>query len=344
MKKVTTGPLITLKMAGGGKVDKTKRALLGLGSLFKPTEQNLPVPKTNLPVNPVQPQVTSSPLIEFAKTELNKPMSRRQFLDNTAKTIASQTMRGVLPVAAKKAVTKALPSVIDEEAAADKIADYVAKIWGSSKAANKAFQQAFGQKPKDYFEYDDVEKHRIWQALGGDDVDTDLSELSRSIGLDADTVSAKTGLPIEIVRKLAGEDGNLLDDLIGSSQKRSTYEDIIEDGRTKEARRSTSYLDIFDDDEFLNQAAKNAIKEAGPDADDFDVMDILESEINNKWKTLERYGDQEENKVRKGIYNRVMDDDTLDSVWEQATDTSDADHHEFLVEILERNGFKFSED
>ena len=346
MKKIRPGPLVAMKMAGGGKVDKTKRALLGLGTLFKPAEANLPIAQSTTPVS----QVPTSPLVEFAKTELNKPMSRRQFLDSTAKTVASQAMRGVLPIAAKKAITKALPSVpaIDDEKAADKIAKYVTKIWGSSKAAKNAFKAAHGPDYKNYYgdleDFSDLPNYKLWADLESGSIG-DMAKIAKLVGLDLETVAQKTGLPLESVRKIAGEDGSLVDELAAISNKRAWLDQILEDGRAKEARRETSYLDLYDD-EFMDQAAKKALKELGHDADDadqhaYDLMEYVDQEFQKRWRDLERGNKDpmQTTPLRQKIANKVIDDDTLDSVWEQATDTGDDGHIEGIFQYLEKNGW-----
>lgn len=342
------GPLVGLKMNGGGKVDLTRRGLLGLrNKLIAPTE-NLPAVAPASPLAQVAskpaPDVVA-PLAQLVQKAAETPMSRREVLKKAGNAALSQAAKGILPAAAKEVASEVIKSAapaIDEAAAANKIADYVAKIWGSSKAAQKAFKQAHGKDFADYYDTSDLSE--IPHAQLWADIDTgipeNLANVSRAVGLDLETVAKRTGLPLDTVKKIAGEDGSLLDELTNNSNKKQWLDNILEDGRPKEARRETSYLDLFDDD-FMDETAKNALKELGHDADEMDLVDYADQAIQKRWREIER-GEKDPAQttpLRRGIANKIIDDDTLDSIWEQATDTGDDSHIQGIFEYLEKHGW-----
>lgn len=88
MRNANLGPLVALKMQGGGKVDTTKRALLGLLGRQQPSQsQPLAV------VTPQPVQQTVSPLQAVAEKVMQTPMTRREFMEKTGKTIGSQAVQ-----------------------------------------------------------------------------------------------------------------------------------------------------------------------------------------------------------------------------------------------------------
>jgi len=357
MRSTDFGPLVGLKMSGGGKIDLARRGLLGLKNVVSAPTQNLPavVPQTPLAsaAPPVKTPDVASPLTQLAQKAAETPMSRRDVLKKAGQAAVSQATKGLIPAAAKEVVsevTKSAVPMIDEAAAAGKIAEYAAKIWESSKAAKKAFNKAHGDGASDYYEdLDDVPHAQIWAEveMAGPE---GITAAARAVGLDAETVAAKTGLPIEMVRKLAGDDGNLLSEISGTSGMRSSLEGVLEDGRSKEARRSTSYVDLWDDSDYLNEAAKNAVKEAGPDADEMDIFAIFQDQMYNRWKEMERGNkkydselgysvyEPETNALRSSLNKELIDDSILDDIWGQATEDGD-DYFEDAMDVLSKNGW-----
>jgi hypothetical protein len=359
VRSTNFGPLVGLKMQGGGKVDLTRRGILGLSKLFAPkAAENLPAVVPQTPLASVAPPAKApdvvAPLVQLAQKAAETPMSRRDVLKKAGQAAVSQATKGLIPVAAKEVVSEVAKSavpMIDEAAAAGKIAEYAAKIWESSKAAKKAFKKAHGDSASDYFDdINDVPNTQLWAEVEMADPEGIIAA-ARAVGLDAETVAAKTGLPIDMVRKLAGDDGNLLSELAGTSGMRSSLEGVLEDGRPKEARRSTSYIDLWDDSEFLNEAAKKAIKEAGEDADEMDIYELFNDQMYDRWKAMER-GNQEYNSesgysmykpetnlLRSEVNKQLLDDAILDDIWGQALDDGTY-HYEDILNVLSKNGWK----
>jgi len=355
MMSTNFGPLVGLKMNDGGKVDLARRGLLGLkntilglkNTIVSQTE-NLPTVVPTSPLAQVAPKPAPdvvAPLAQFVQKAAETPMSRREFLKKAGNAALSQAAKGILPAAAKEVVGEAIKSAapaIDEAAAANKIADYVAKVWGSSKAAQKAFKQAHGKDFAEYYNTSDLSEiphSQLWADVEAGNPEN-LLNVTKAIGLDLETVAKRTGLPLEAVKKIAGKDGSLLDEITGNSSKRAWLEQILEDGRPKEARRETSYLDLFDD-EFMDETAKNALKELGHNADEMDLVDYADQAIQKRWREIER-GERDPAQVtplQRGIANKIVDNDTLDSVWEQATDMGGDSHIQGIFEYLEKHGW-----
>lgn len=360
MMSTNFGPLVGLKMNGGGKVDLTRRGLLGLkNKILAPTE-NLPAVTPKAPLSTVSeakaPDVVA-PLAQLAQKAAETPMTRREVLQRAGQTALSQAAKGIVPMAAKEVVKEAIQSAapaIDEAAAANKIADYVAKVYGSSKAATKAFKQALGESPEEYLGWkpDAEDTHQLWHNLDEADPEA-FADIAKSVGLDAETIAKKTGIPVDVVNKLSGGDGNILNDLIGASSIKAAHQSILEDGRPKEARRSTAYSDVFED---MDDAVKNALKDLGPDADEYDLIDHINQSLYDRFKQVERGeymydsktgkyapNENQERPVSKNIYNRVVDDETLDNIWEQASDDH-VDLTEMMYDAMGRHGWKSPDD
>jgi len=144
MRSTDFGPLVGLKMQGGGlvykyaegggKVNMARRGLLGLKSLMS-------TPTENLPAVVPSPAPAPSPLASIAQKIEETPMSRRQFMEKTGKTVASQALQEAAGGLGINALTKmvAKPALAKMTAKsdmeiADTIADYAANILDNWKS------------------------------------------------------------------------------------------------------------------------------------------------------------------------------------------------------------------
>ena len=391
MMNTNFGPLVGLKMNGGGfvrgyadgggKVDMARRGILGLSRLFAPkVSENLPAvipgaPQAQAQKSPlaaIAPAAKAtpvpapapnavSPLTQLVQKAAETPMTRRDVLKRAGQVAVNQVLptpsiTDVVPeiaatVAPIAQVAKSAIPAIDEAAAAAKIAAYAGKIWQSTAKAKKAIKASTGGKLSDIWDDPtDVPLSELWGAVEYGD-EPDFVKAAKAAGLDLETVAAKTGIPLDVVQKLSGGDAGLINRLIDISGSRTGLEGILEDGRSKEARRSTSYVDLWGDNEFLDATAKKVIQELGPDADTFDIADAFDNELVGRWRAMER-GNQkydeksgyslyapDEDKIRSSLTSAIIDDDILDDIWGQAVDDGTY-HHEDVLGVLSRNGWK----
>ena len=124
MRNTNFGPLVGLKMSGGGavykyadgggKVDRTRRGLLGLKNIISGPTQNLPAVIPKAPLAEIakkaeKPDVVS-PLVQLAKKTAETPMSRRAVLQAAI----GQMLRRAFPGIAKTTMDQDVLSKIDE--------------------------------------------------------------------------------------------------------------------------------------------------------------------------------------------------------------------------------------
>lgn len=369
MNSTKFGPLVSLKMNSGGqkppggKVNLARRSLIGLKNTLTPPKANPidphlakqlenPLPIENLPAVVPDPQPKSSPLAKLVENLAEIPISRRDVLKNAASAALNRLWPWQIAARVSKVIEDVqLPSAVDEAATA-KIADYVGNIWGDPTAAHKAWTLAHGpdwkiREPDEWGKNPSIEDLPLLWA----DIETgnpkNLSKVLKGIGLDLETVAKKTGLSLDVVKKIAGEEGDLLGEVIGSSSKRTLLDGILEDGRPKEARRETSYNDLFEDEKFMDQTAKNALKELGPDVDEMTLMEYVDDALQKRWREIEREEDlREVTPLQRRISSKIIDEDTLDNVWSQATD--DDNHidllHEYFEQYARKHGWSWKGD
>jgi hypothetical protein len=233
----------------------------------------------------------------------------------------------------------AAPAINSAEAAA-KIAAYASTIWDSTDNAKKAYEASTGQGVGDNWNNpEDVSFTQLWASVEEGDNYTDAA---KAVGLDAETVAAQTGLPLTTVKGLIGDGSKLLGEVAGISNTRNSLEGIMDDGRSKEAARTTSYLDIWNDNKFLDKAAKKAVKEEGKDADDMDVYNNFMNQVVDRFREMER-GHSEYNSKRgyteykkqedplsNELHKHLIDDNILDDIWGQANEQFEADFYDIL--------------
>ena len=366
-------------------VNLGRRGILGLG---QPAPENLPAVRASdipLPQSstlptplstpgamqpaPARPPVkqpafphTPTPLEALAQKAINAPMTRREVLQRAGQVAANQMLPTpkiadvvpeiVAPLSPLTQMAQAAAPAINSAEAAAKIAAYASTIWESGDNAKKAYEASTGQGVGD--EWDDpdtVSPTQLWASVEYGD---NYIDAAKAVGLDAETVAAQTGLPLATVQKLIGDGSDLLGELAGVSNTRNSLEGIMDDGRSKEAARSTSYLDIWNDNKFLNKAAKKAVKEEGRDADGMDVYSNFMKQVTNRFREMERGNSEynsergftqykkEKNPLRSELHKHLIDDSILDDIWGQANEYEGTEYEDVL-ERLSKHGWTGSE-
>jgi len=332
MRSTDFGPLVGLKMQGGGlvykyaegggKVNMARRGLLGLKSLMS-------TPIENLPAVVPSPAPAPSPLASIAQKIEETPMSRRQFMEKTGKTVASQALQeaagglginALTKMAAKPALAK-MTAKSDAEIA-DTIADYAANILDNEDAVAKAFSISTGQNAREYFDLGDGDFpiYDVLQDISHSGNPESMGMAAKAIGLDIKGISKATGLSAEDVARIVQEDGDLLRKLSDTSTSKNYMNAILEDGRPKEAYRSTSLSDI--DEQDVDGIIRSVIKEYGEDADELDVIQEVSDRVRNRFFEKER-GHGGDDPMYGALYKRILDDETLDNVYSQMDDGED---------------------
>ena len=193
---------------------------------------------------------------------------------------------------------------------------------------------------------------QLWASVEEGD---NYIDAAKAVGLDAETVAAQTGLPLATVKKLIGDGSDLLGEVAGASNTRNSLEGIIEDGRWKEAARTTSYLDIWNDNRFLNKAAKKAVEEEGPDADGMDVYNNFINQVVDRFREMERGNSEynsesgftqykkEKNPLRSELHKHLIDDNILDDIWGQANEYEGTEYED-VMERMRKYGWTGSEE
>tara|TARA_R110000868_G_scaffold41460_2_gene141733 strand:- start:5475 stop:6524 length:1050 start_codon:yes stop_codon:yes gene_type:complete len=334
MRSTDFGPLVGLKMQGGGlvykyaegggKVNMARRGLLGLKNMISTPTENLPAV-----VPSVAPTPAPSPLATVVEKIEQIPMSRRQFMEKTGKTVASQALQeaagglginALTKMAAKPALAK-MTAKSDAEIA-DTIADYAANILDNEDAVAKAFSISTGQNAREYFDLGDGDFpiYDVLQDISHSGNPESMGMAAKAIGLDIEGISKATGLSAKDVARIVQDDGDLLMKLSDTSTSKNYMNAILEDGRPKEAYRSTSLSDI--DEQEVDDIIKSVIKEYGNDADEMDVIGEVSDRVRNRFFEKER-GHGGDDPMYGALYKRILDDETLDNVYSQMDDGED---------------------
>jgi len=361
-------------------VNLSRRGILGLGQAAPenlpavrpadiplPPSSTLPAPlstpgamqpapaQARPPVQQPTPPHTPTPLEALAQKAINAPMSRREVLQRAGQAAVNQMLptpkiADVVPeiVAPLMQAAKAAAPAINSAEAAAKIAAYASTIWDNTDNAKKAYEVATGQGVGDNWDDPDtVSPTQLWASVEEGD---NYIDAAKAVGLDAETVAAQTGLPLATVKQLIGDGSDLLGEVAGVSNTRNSLEGIMEDGRWKEAARSTSYLDIWNDNRFLNKAAKKAVKEEGPDADGMDVYNNFINQVVDRFREMERGNSEynsesdftqykkEKNPLRSELHRQLIDDNILDDIWGQASEYEGTEYEDVL-ELMRKYGW-----
>jgi hypothetical protein len=308
-----TEPEELMRKSGGGKVDTTRRALLGL--LGKPQQaQSQPLAV----VTPSPAQQTVSPLQVVAEKVMQTPMTRRDFMKNTGEAVGAQAVQNVTgglglgsiaKMAAKSAVIP--KSAMPEQEIADSIAKYASSIIEDESKLPAAFAAIFGKNKK----YPSGENpYYMLSDIGWEADQKALESASKSIGFDIPGIVRATGIPEEEIRRVVKNDSELFEKVTDAARKRASLEQVLEDGRSKEAYRSTSISDI--DEQELEGIIDQVIKEFGKDADEADILGEVNDRFKSRFYQKERL-EENADPMYRSLYKNVMEDDILDNVFEQ---------------------------
>ena len=315
------------------------------------------------PVQQPTPPHTPTPLEALAQKVINAPMSRREVLQRAGQAAVNQMLPTpkitdvvpelTVPLAPLTQMAQTAAPAINSAEAAAKIAAYASTIWENTDNAKKAYETSTGQSVGDNWDDpEDVPHTQLWASVEEGDNYTDAA---KAVGLDAETVAAQTGLPLATVKELIGDGSELLGEVAGISNTRNSLEGIIEDGRWKEAARTTSYLDIWNDNKFLNKAAKKAVKEEGKDADGMDVYNNFMNQVVDRFREMERGNSEynsergyteykkEENPLISELHKHLIDDNILDDIWGQANEYEGTEYEDVL-DRMRKYGWTGSEE
>jgi hypothetical protein len=317
MRSTNFGPLVTLKLEGGGKVDTTRRALLGLLGKQQPS----PLATVSNPPVQITPQPAASPLATVVERAVQTPMSRREFMEKTGKTVASQALQDVagglgVQSIAKMAAKTAIPSRPTTEIA-EEIAKYANDVAQDQGAVSKVLSIVLGTPMEEYTFYSRNPNYDALSEIYSSGDPKAMSEAAKAIGLDIEGISRATGLSVKDITKVVKDDYEVLQKLSETAGSRTFMEGILEDGRPKEAYRSTSLVDI--DEAEVDKIIKKVVKEYGKDADPQDIISEVSDRVRNKFFETER-GHGGKDPLYGALYKNVLDDSVLDDVYRQMTD------------------------
>jgi len=329
-------------------VNLSRRGVLGL-----PRQSSVMLPaqaETHLPavVAPAESPPVIGAIEQVIAEKMAKPTTRREFMGEGVKAAASAALRRAAPGALRQAAKQLTKPVIDEAAAAEKITDYVSSIYGNERNAAEAYKILSNWERR-------MARDELWndadmlmESLDPEyatDVWAELkyidskrgAQAARAIGLDPQTIATETGLPTSLVKKLVGSGDDLLGELSEAADMERSLKQIIEDGRGREAARSSAYLDILNDEPFLNESLQKAMQDLGPNASEAELIDRSQQALRDRFSAMERghkdynfetnrtdYKPPEsESEIRKSLRKRIINDDLLDSVWQQAGEEYD---------------------
>ena len=311
-------------------VNLSRRGVLGL-----PRQSSVMLPaqaETHLPavVAPAESPPVIGAIEQVIAEKMAKPTTRREFLGEGVKATASAALRRTLPGALKQATKQLTKPAIDEAAAASKIADYVSSIYSNERNAAEAYKilsnwevrmakdQWLNDLDSSIGEYLDPEyATSVWAELINIESRRG-AEAARAIGLDPQTIARETGLPASLVKKMVGSGKELLDEISDAAGTELRMKEIIEDGRGREAARSSSYVDLFEDVDLVNESLQRAMKELGSDANPDDIIAQSHDILLDRFKEMER--GSSDNLFLGEMRKRIVPDEMLDDVWRQAGD------------------------
>ena len=135
---------------GGGKVDLTRRGLLGLRGIFAGPTQNLPAVIPKAPLAEIAKEVpTESPLAQLAQKAVETPMSRRDVMKKAGNAALSQVAKGIVPSAIKEVVKEtAAPKVTHLDQIQDTLKSFSSEslfdVFHEGGVGERLFSPGFG--------------------------------------------------------------------------------------------------------------------------------------------------------------------------------------------------------
>lgn len=298
------------------------------------------LPQAPAPAQPVAEPV--NPLTALAKM----PMSRRKFMEIPANAAVShlgkQIMGPITPasVSTPSPVEAVIPKFSSNDIA-NKTGEYVASVMANPKFAtayHDLLQNSGLVDEEDMARYteflENKQPNAMYQDFGQfDDLpEESLAGFAEQFSLNH--LAKETGIPIKEFEKRGFTDADLHELLSSIGQMHNYQESIIEDGRAKEAVRSTVIEDLN-----YKKAVKSAIKELGKDADYEELINLANEKLQSEYfaKTKSSQGSTFFDKVYgaglmkysmpqlKEVYNQAFDEWILPEIEGQLNDILDTD-------------------
>lgn len=329
------------------------RRTMGL-NLPPTTAQPATAPTTTLPATvtpPVKPEELS-PLEAIGQGIANVPMTRRKFIKTPAQAAISQVGRGLIGDVAINAVTSPIKEAVketilptfSEQEIGSKIGQYIGSLM-----ANPSFQKSYAntylsdpsdefyaEHPEEMFsarDYNMGDETVVKQFQTEDDAANAFSK-----HLNLNQIAADTGVPVTEIQKYTNLP-QLHSYLTDAAYSSAMYAGILEDGRPKEAYRSTSLEKIN-----YKKLAKQAIKELGKDADDIDLMsrtrelvaeDFYNRELKVKLPKKQLNPLFHQSAISEAI--RAYTKNQMDEVFDQASEIVDEEINDAVYSSLGRD-------
>lgn len=328
-------------------VNLARRGVLGLprrSEVLLPSQVETHLPAVVPPAPaPAQPPAVIGAIEQVIAEKLAKPTTRREFMGEGVKAAASAALRRAAPGALKQVVKQVAKPAIDEATAAGKIADYVNSVYGNEQNAATAYKILSNWEARmardewlgdgDFLmdALDPEQAPAVWAELKNI-ASRRGAEAARAIGLDPQSIARETGLPQSLVKRLVGSGQKLIDEVSTAADFDLNLKQIIEDGRGREAARSSTYLDVLNDEPFLNESLQKAMQELGPNASEVDIINHASNTLRDRFGAMERgHRDynfetkrteytplENESLLTSSLRKRIINDDLLNSVWQQA--------------------------
>jgi hypothetical protein len=292
-------------------------------------------PATTLPaiVSPPVKPAELSPLEAIGQGIANMPMTRRKFMNTPVQAAIAQAGKGLLGTALtapiKEAVQEMILPTFSEEEIASKTGQYITGLMANPDFRKAYIDTVLPEEERDdpmFEEYPD-EVYNSWAQLGG--TRPEQVEAFKP-HLNLDKMAKDTGIPLSELQKYTSETElhNLLNRM---GDNHSYLTGILEDGRPKEAWRSTALGDLN-----YKKIVKSAVKELGKDADYTDILSLAEDKVREEYinrmqrgmptnKQLKAPLDFNERAVIAGAQNYTQQ--LIDDVYDQGS--------EYVVEELE---------
>ena len=311
-------------------------------------------PTTTLPatVAPSAKPAELSPLEAIGQGIANVPMTRRKFINTPVQAAITQAGKGLIGDAAVSAVTKPIKEAVQEmilptfseQEIGSKIGQYLGSLM-----ANPAFQKSYANTyladPNDEFYAEHPEEMFTARDYFMDDSDTvkqfaneDDAANAFSKHLNLNQIATDTGIPITEIQKYTNLP-QLHAYLTDAANSSSIYSGILEDGRPKEAYRMTSLENIK-----YKKLAKQAIKELGKDADDFDLIvrtkELVAEDFYNRESKVKLNKKQSNPLFHQSAISeaiRAYTDKQMQQVFDQASDIVDEEINDAVYSSLGRD-------
>lgn len=312
----------------------------------QPSPEALMPPTPNVaPPAPAPEQQQPGVLETLAEKALNTPMTRRGFLETTAKSAASQALRPKLDLGLfnESPLTSALTDkeTYDSGMLASTAADFVKR-----QLSGPAFHDAVDQLKSilendrpEYVELLDEEPSTIFHLFDpymdelDPELDTQIHNVYRNL-LNLDKLAAESGIPANVFRAHGINEEAMLTPLHQvSSGMDSLYRGIVREGDTESALDSVKE---FLTDEKMDAVISDIVKSLPNDPTDDDITeaasdayDVLQNEFITSYLTNRSYSlrDYEDNpKTNKTLYDEIFNVATHElsgageSVWGIAQD------------------------